>query len=165
LDGLKLDRKFEDKASGKDLKRPEFEAMMKHVRDGDEIVVHSLDRLARNLCDLLKTVEELNRRGVAIHFVKENMKFEPHQKNSNSMAKLTLSMMGAFAEFERALIRERQQEGIELAKQRGAYKGRKKALAPDQAEQVRQRVAAGDKVTHVARDLGITRQTVYQYIK
>ncbi len=164
LDGLSFDKLFEDKASGKDLKRPQFEAMMSHVREGDTIIVHSLDRLARNLCDLLKTVEDLNQRGVEILFVKENMRFIPGQSDSNSISKLTLSMMGAFAEFERSLIRERQREGIALAKQRGIYKGRKKALSDVQVEQLKQRAAKGEKVTALAKEMGITRQTVYQYL-
>lgn len=73
--------------------------------------------------------------------------------------------MGAFAEFERALIRERQREGIALAKQRGAYRGRKKALAPEPATELRTRVAAGESKAAVARDLGISRETLYQYLK
>lgn len=81
------------------------------------------------------------------------------------MANLLLSMMGAFAELERALIRERQREGIALAKQRGVYRGRKKALAGEQVDQLQRRAAAGEPKAQLARDFGISRETVYQYLR
>ena len=81
------------------------------------------------------------------------------------MATLLLSVMGAFAEFERALIRERQREGIALAKQRGVYRGRKKALSDEAVAELHRRVAAGEQKAQVARDLGISRETLYQYLR
>ena len=81
------------------------------------------------------------------------------------MANLMLSVMGAFAEFERALIRERQREGIALAKQRGAYRGRKKALSPERAAELRQRADAGEQKTKLAREFGVSRETLYQYLR
>ena len=81
------------------------------------------------------------------------------------MANLMLSVMGAFAEFERALIRERQREGIALAKQRGAYRGRKKALLPEQVAELRQRVAVGEQKATLSREFGISRETLYQYLR
>lgn len=81
------------------------------------------------------------------------------------MANLLLSVMGAFAEFERALIRERQREGIALAKQRGIYRGRKRSLSAVEIAEVRRRIAAGDKKAQVARDFGISRETLYQYLR
>jgi DNA invertase Pin-like site-specific DNA recombinase len=81
------------------------------------------------------------------------------------MANLLLSVMGAFAEFERALIRERQREGIALAKKRGAYRGRKKALSPEQVVELRQRASAGDQKAALAREFGISRETLYQYLR
>jgi DNA invertase Pin-like site-specific DNA recombinase len=81
------------------------------------------------------------------------------------MANLMLSVMGAFAEFERALIRERQREGIALAKQRGAYKGRQKTLTPDRAAELVQRAASGIPKSVLAVDYGISRETVYQYLR
>ena len=164
LDGIELDKKFEDKASGKDLKRPQLDAALSHCREGDVLFVHSLDRLARNLSDLLKTVETFNAKGVEIRFSKENLAFPPGG-DSNPMAKLMLQLLGAVAEFERNLIRERQQEGIELAKRRGVYAGRKKSLSPQQASEISSRICAGEKVTHIARELKVTRQTIYQYLK
>lgn len=81
------------------------------------------------------------------------------------MANLMLSVMGAFAEFERALIRERQREGIALARQRGAYRGRKKALSTEQAAELRQRAAVGEQKAKLAREFGISRETLYQYLR
>ena len=81
------------------------------------------------------------------------------------MSNLLLSVMGAFAEFERALIRERQREGVALAKQRGAYKGRKKTLSPQDVIAVKNRIEAGETKARVARDLGLSRETLYQYLR
>lgn len=163
LEGVELDEVFEDRASGKDLNRPQWEAAAKYLRRGDVLFVHSMDRLARNLTDLLATVQALNDRGVEVRFVSENLSFEPGA-STNPMARLMLSMLGAVAEFERSLILERQREGIALAKQRGAYAGRKRALSDDQVEQVRQRLHAGEKIARVAREMGISRQTVYSHV-
>ncbi|ODT79584.1 hypothetical protein ABS71_01030 [bacterium SCN 62-11] len=163
LEGVELDEVFEDYASGKDLNRPQWEAAAKYLRRGDVLFVHSMDRLARNLSDLLATVQGLNERGIEVRFVCENLNFEPGA-GTNPMARLMLSMLGAVAEFERSLILERQREGIALAKQRGAYAGRKRALSDDQVEQVRQRLHAGEKIARVAREMGISRQTVYSHV-
>ena len=111
LEDVDLDRTFSDKASGKDAKRPQLEALMTFVRAGDTVVVHSMDRLARNLDDLRQIVQTLTRRGIRIEFVKEHLAFTGED---SPMANLMLSVMGAFAEFERALIRERQREGITI---------------------------------------------------
>jgi len=160
LDGVQLDKKFTDKASGKDTKRPQLHAALEYLRDGDVLVVHSMDRLARNLDDLRMIVTELTGHGVVVEFVKENLTFT---SEDNAMSKLLLSVMGAFAEFERALIKERQREGIALAKQKGVYKGRKPSLNPEQVRTLRSRVKAGETRASLAREFGISRETVYQY--
>jgi DNA invertase Pin-like site-specific DNA recombinase len=162
LEQVAVDRVFTDTASGKDTRRPELERMLAFVREGDTVVVHSMDRLARNLDDLRRLVQDLTRRGVRISFVKESLSFTGED---SPMANLLLSVMGAFAEFERALIRERQREGIALAKQRGAYKGRKRALSPERVAELRQRLAAGETKAAVARTLGISRETLYQALR
>ena len=162
LEDVPLDKVFADKASGKDTQRPELAALLSFVREGDAVVVHSMDRLARNLDDLRRLVQGLTRRGVRIEFVKEHLTFTGED---SPMANLMLSVMGAFAEFERALLRERQREGIALAKQRGAYRGRRRALSPEQTTELRQRVAAGEKKATLARELGVSRQTLYQYLR
>jgi len=161
LEGVAVDRAFTDRASGKDTARPQLAAMLSFVRDGDTVVAHSMDRLARNLDDLRALVRTLTGKGVRVEFVKEQLTFTGED---SPMANLLLSVMGAFAEFERTLIRERQREGIALAKTRGAYRGRKQSLTPSQADQLRGRVAAGQSKAAVARDFGISRQTVYQYL-
>ena len=162
LEDPSLDRVFIEFASGKDVARPELEAMLRFVREGDTLVVHSMDRLARNLDDLRRLVGELTSRGVRVEFVKEGLAFTGED---SPMSTLLLSVMGAFAEFERALIRERQREGIALAKKRGAYQGRKKSLSPEQVRQLKERTQNGEKKSVLARELGLSRETIYQYLK
>lgn len=162
LDAVKVDRTFTDNASGKDIKRPQLEALMSFARCGDSVIVHSMDRLARNLDDLRRIVQTLTQRGVHIEFVKEHLCFTGED---SPMANLMLSVMGAFAEFERSLIRERQREGIALAKQRGVYRGRKKSLSDQDIKLLQHRVAAGEQKSTLAREFGISRETLYQYLR
>ena len=162
LEGLEFDRKFIDKYTGKVLDRPEFIQMMKYVREGDHVYVHSMDRLARNLLDLRKTIEELTQRKVTIHFIKENLIFTG---DDSPMSMLLLSMMGAFAEFELKLIKERQKEGIRLAKERGVYVGRKKMLNEDQIREVHRLAKEGHKKTKIAEMFNMSREGVYKYLK
>ena len=162
LEGVALDRTFTDRASGKDTSRPQLAEMLSFVRDGDTVVVHSMDRLARNLDDLRSTVRRLTDKGVRVQFVKEQLTFTG---DDTAMSNLLLSVMGAFAEFERALIRDRQREGIELAKKRGAYRGRKPALAPEQVVQLLDRFRSGAAKAALAREFGVSRETVYQYLR
>lgn len=161
LDGVELDKRFTDKASGKDTKRPQLQAALDYLREGDVLVVHSMDRLARNLDDLRRIVSELTERGVVVEFEKERLTFT-HE--DNAMSKLLLSVMGAFAEFERSLIRERQREGIALAKKAGVYKGRKPSLTGERLSELRRRVLKGEKKAALAREFGISRETLYSYL-
>ena len=135
LDGIALDQTFTDKASGKDTKRPQLELMLRFARRGDTVVVHSMDRLARNLDDLRRIVHTLTGKGVRIEFVKEQLTFTGED---SPMSNLLLSVMGAFAQFERELIRERQREGIAIAK-KGREVHRQKAIVVTNS---RSRVAA-----------------------
>ncbi len=162
LDQVQVDKLFTDKASGKDTQRPQLDALLSFAREGDTVVVHSMGRLARNLDDLRRLVQTLTKRGIRIEFVKECLSFTGED---SPMANLLLSVMGAFAEFERALIGERQREGMALAKQRGAYRGRKKALANNQVIELRCRAGAGEQKSTLAREFGISRETLYQYLK
>lgn len=162
LEGMHLDKIFTDKASGKDLKRPAFEELLDYVREGDTVLVHSMDRLARNLEHLRQVVRELTAKGVKIQFVKESLTFTGED---SPMATLLLSVIGAVAEFERSLIRERQREGVAIAKEKGLYKGRKKALNEEQVRELQERVTQGEKKTILARDFNIRRETIYQYLK
>jgi DNA invertase Pin-like site-specific DNA recombinase len=163
LEHLDADRVFTDKASGKDTQRPQLQALLAYVREGDTIVVHSMDRLARNVDDLRRIVKKETERGVRLEFVKEKLTFTSEE--DSPMADLMLSVLGAVAQFERDLIRERQREGIALAKLRGAYHGRKKALSQERVDDLRKRAGAGEKKAALAREFGISRETVYQYLR
>jgi DNA invertase Pin-like site-specific DNA recombinase len=163
LEGVQVDRTYEDRVSAKDLKRPNLQDMLTYVREGDVVVVHSMDRLARNLDDLRHLVKTLTQKRVAVQFIKENLTFSG---DDTPMANLMLSVMGAFAEFERSLSKERQREGVALAKARGAYKGRKKVLSQKKVEELRKRVGgAVETKAKIARDFGISRETLYQYLR
>jgi DNA invertase Pin-like site-specific DNA recombinase len=158
---------FTDKASGKNADRPQLQAMLAgNWPEGSTVVVHSMDRLARSLTDLLELVEQLTGRGINVHFVKEAKTFRGGD-STDPMDMLMLSMLGAVAEYERTLIRERQREGIAKAKQRGVYKGRKRKLTdPAQIQQiVAEATALGANKTHVAQRHGLSRQTLYKYLQ
>jgi DNA invertase Pin-like site-specific DNA recombinase len=135
--------------------------MLAFVREGDAVVCHSMDRLGRNLDDLRKLVLGLTERGVQVQFLKENLTFTGED---SPMANLLLSVMGAFAQFERELIRERQKEGIALAKRAGAYKGRKRSLTVERAGELSRRLAAGEGKAALAREFGVNRATIYRYM-
>jgi DNA invertase Pin-like site-specific DNA recombinase len=162
LEGAQVSKVFTDKASGKDTQRPQLDALLDYIREGDTLVVHSMDRLARNLDDLRRLVQQLTGRGVRIEFIKEGLTFTG---DDSPMANLLLSVMGAFAEFERELIRERQREGIALAKQRGTYRGRKKALSDAKIAELRRRAEAREPKAGLAREFGISRATLYEYLR
>ena len=160
LDGVNVDKMFIDHASGKDTNRPELARALEYLREDDVLVVHSMDRLARNLEDLRRIVRELTGKGIRVEFVKENLTFAGDDSPMNT---LLLSMLGAVAEFERSMILERQREGIAIAKAAGKYKGRKASLSQTQASELLERVAQGESVTALATEYGVSRQTVYNY--
>ena len=160
----KIDRFFEDKISGRTkTARPGLGECMAYVRDGDELVVSSIDRLARSLADLRGIVDELTNKGVTVTFLHENLAFA--KDTSDPRADLMLGILGSFAEFERAIIRERQGGGIVLAKKAGKYKGRKPALSSQQVAEIKRRVLAGESKAALAREFGVTRPTVYRALK
>ena len=162
LDGLTLDKVFEDKASGKDTRRPQLAACLEYLREGDTLHVHSIDRLARNLEDLQRLVRELTDKGVSVRFLKEKLNFEARE--SNPMQTLMFQMLGAFAQFERALIRERQREGIALAKKEGRQLGRAKILSTEEEEAIKAKAASGAKKSTLAAENKISRQTIYRIL-
>jgi DNA invertase Pin-like site-specific DNA recombinase len=162
LEGRELDKVFRDKTSGKDVKRPQLEAMLSIAREGDTLYCHLMDRLARNLDDLRKIVFGLTPRGVHVCFLKENVTFTGEK---SPMANLLLSVMGAFAELERELLRERQREGIALAKRAGKYLTRKPTMTAERAAEIRKRVAAGESKSGLAREFKISRDTLYRYLR
>ncbi|MDG9876067.1 recombinase family protein [Pseudomonas juntendi] len=159
LDGVALDKVFTEKLSGATTDRPQLQAMLDYVREGDVILVHSIDRLARSLADLLKLVEDLTKRGVHIRFDKEQLEFTGED---NPTQHLMLSMMGAVAQFERAMIKERQREGIAKAKERGVYRGRMKTV-DDVAIQAA--VRGGLSFRKAAESLGVSLSTVQRAMK
>ena len=158
LDGC--DKVFEEKITGAKRNRPELNRMLDYIREGDEVRVHSIDRLARDLRDLHSIIEHINDKDATITFLKEKLTFKPSAK-ADPFAKLQLHLMGAFAEFERSIIRERQREGIARAKERGVYAGRKTNI---DVEKVKSLHASGVGASEIARQLGIGRASVYRLI-
>lgn len=164
LVGITLDRVFEEKVSAKNIgNRPVLREMLGFIRDGDDLYVHSMARLARNLKDLLTLVTTITDKGVTLHFVKENLTFEAKAK-ATPFNKLLLDLLGSVAEFERELILERQREGIAQAKARGAYKGRK-PIAPEKIEKAKELLAQGMTRTEAAKTVGMGRTTLFLYLK
>lgn len=159
LDGIQLDKVYTDKLSGATTERPQLQAMLEYVREGDTIHVHSIDRLARSLIDLLALVKEQTARGVQVHFHKENLLFTGE---ANPTQELMLSIMGSVAQFERAMIRERQREGIAKAKEKGVYKGRAKVVDD---EAIRSLIASGVSYRKAAEQLEVSLSTVQRAMK
>jgi len=164
LEALKsagCERIFQEKVSAATRDREQLEAALTYLREGDDLVCTSMDRLARSLPDLHSIVNELTERGITVRFLKEG---QSYSQQSDSVSKLMLSLLGAVAEFERSLIRERQTEGIARAKNHGVYKGRSKTLTVEQAEEIRALVAQGVPKAKVAREFGVSRATLYRYL-
>ena len=159
LDDVQLGKVYTDKCSGKDTNRPQLLVMLDSVREGDTVHVHSIDRLARSLSDLLNLVQSLNEKGVSIRFHKEGLLFTgADDKYQNLM----LQMMGAVAEFERSMIRERQREGIKKAKDAGVYKG---GVKKTNAVAIRTHIANGSSYRDTAKALGVSLSTVQRAMK
>lgn len=161
LDGVKLDKVFEEKASAADTARPQLQACIEYVREGDVLHVHSIDRLARNLQDLLALLQTFTGKGVAVQFHKESLTFTGQD---NPFQKLHFQIIGAVAEFERALIKERQREGIAKAKAEGKHLGRERKLAPENERAIKARAEAGEEKKALSAEFGISRQTLYRII-
>jgi len=162
LDGMEFDKIYTEKASAKDTQRPILRECLEFVREGDTLHIHSIDRLCRNLRDCQDLLDTLLAKGITVQFHRENLKFTG---NDDSMSKLMLQMMGAFAEFERNLLRERQAEGIAKAKAAGKYKGRKRALTSEQVEEIKERLGRSESKAALAAEFGVSRQTLYATLK
>lgn len=167
LDGVYLDKVFEEHASGKNSNRPALQTCLDYVREGDVLHVHSIDRLARNLQDLLSIVTTSKEKGVTVIFHKENLEFVGNGAagKSDAFQELQLHIIAAVAQFERALILERQREGIAIAKREGKYQnvGRKPTLSDEQVGELRVKLANEAKVAALAREYRMSRQTVYSW--
>lgn len=155
---LGADKIYIDRMSGKDTERPALQDMMKFAREGDSVIVESISRFARNTKDLLELTEELNNKHVQFISQKENI-------DTNTPAgKFMLTIFGAVAELEREYIRQRQREGIEIAKEQGKYKGRP-AKQLDQFESVYTQWKSGKiTATSASKQLGVSRSTFYRKI-
>ena len=163
LINVPCDRKFKDMMSGKDRERPQLQLLLSIIRSGDIINVHSMDRLARNVKDLINIVEEIINKECKIIFHKENLTFESGK--NDPYQKLMMTVLGAVAELERSLILERQKEGISLAKQKGKYKGGKNKLSKEQAEELKDMYNNKKlSITSIAKHFNISRPSVYKYI-
>ena len=162
LDGVELDKVFTDKASGKDTNRPQLKAALDYLRDGDVLVVHShgSPELETSVIYSIPS-KTLNDRGVVVEFVKEGLIFTG---DDSAISKLMLTIMGGVAEFERAMIRERQLEGIAKAKQAGKYRGRRSTMTATQVKAIRDRAAAGENKSSLAREFMLSRQTIYNIL-
>lgn len=171
LDGVALDRIFTDKMTGSTKYRPQLKAMLDYVRYGDTVMVHSLDRLARNFDDLLAIINQLAKKGVTFKSLQENITI--NGTNTSPIDTLILHIFGAIAQFNRSLIREAQREGIAKAKQKGVYKGRKSVLTDENIAQIEallaQRNSSVDeykKISHtdIAKQVGISKSSLYRYL-
>jgi DNA invertase Pin-like site-specific DNA recombinase len=164
LDGVDLDITFEEKVSGATAKdRPELQNMLKAVRTGDIVLVHSMDRLARSLLDLLGIVDEVTNKGASIKFVSENLCFSGDQPSPTDQ--LMLTILGAIGQFERQLIRLRQQEGILKAKERGVYKGKQSKFSESERLDINTRRQNGVSVADIAKSYKTSKATVYRILK
>lgn len=171
LDGIMLDRVFVDKMTGSTKDRPQLNELLNYVRYGDTVIVHSLDRLARSLEDLISIINQLNKKGVIFKSIKDNLTFDG--SNNSPMDKFFLHILGAVSELERALIRERQKEGIAKAKQKGVYKGRKPSLTPEKQAIIEERLAEKEKdlqsyksisYQSIADEIGVSLATLNRYL-
>ena len=160
LKNVGMDKVFEEKISGKNAKRPELQAMLEYVREGDTVYVKDLSRLARNTKDLLNIVEYLTNKGVALKSIKENI------DTSTNFGKLMITFLAAIYEFERANLLERQKDGIAVAKKEGKYKGRKKITKPDNWQEVYNEWATRKITAKKACELlNLKTNTFYNFVK
>ncbi len=160
LPDLIADREFEDKLSGKDLNRPQLQAMLGMLREGDIINVHELSRLGRSLKDLLEIVEVVVDTGATIFFHKENLRFEPNK--NDPFQQLMLNLLSSVAQFERECLLQRQREGIAIAKAAGKYKGKQSRFTGAQIEQIKREFVEENNKTELAKKWGISRGYLYK---
>ena len=160
--GMKFDREYVEKISGKDMDRPQLQALLQNIREGDVIHVHEMSRLGRNTRDLLDIVEQIVNAGGSIKFHKENLEFKAGKKNP--FQSLMLSLLSSIAQFERDLLLERQREGIALAKQAGKYKGRRSKFSKNDLAKIRKEFSTASNKAALAKEWGISRQYLYALV-
>lgn len=162
LEGIQIDKKFIDYCCGFSVARPQLNAMLDFVREDDIVLVHSMDRLGRVLKDILNLVDDLLKQGIQVHFLKENLIFT---SKDDPLSKCILHILASVAEFEYSLIKERQAEGIALAKKAGRYLGRSRKLGDAQMEIIRAEMQTRKSVSQIAAGLDVSRATIYRYLK
>lgn len=160
LPGFEADREYEDKLSGKDLNRPQLQAMLANLRPGDVVHVHELSRLGRSVKDLLELVESIVTAGATIQFHKENLRFEPNKEDP--FQQLMLNLLSSVAQFERQCILQRQREGIAIAKAKGVYKGKQSRFTEAQFEQIQREFHEAKSKSALAKRWGISRGYLYK---
>lgn len=162
LEGMEFDKTFVEYASGKSTDRPQLRLMLDYVREDDIVFVHTMDRLARNVRDLCQLVDGLIAKGVEVRFVTQSLTFDGR---NDAISRMMLFVMGAIAEFELAVIKERQLEGIRIAQAAGKYKGRRKVLDAIKIEKLKNDYYTTRKTfTEMAAELGVSRATVNHYL-
>ncbi len=160
LADIQLDKKFTEYASGKNTHRPQLEAMLDYIREDDELFVHSIDRLARSVKDLCYLVDLLTSKNIKVHFVKQNLTFNG---KDSPYSKFQLHILSSVGELERAIILERQREGIEIAKKKGKYKGGHVKMTPEKLEILKNELQTRKPKSQIAREMKISRRTLYRY--
>ena len=165
IEELCVDKVFTEKVSGKNIQdRPQFQLLLEYAREDDVIYCADLSRWGRSLIDIKTTITDLTKRGVTVTFLKENLTFSG---NDDPMSNLLLGILSSLSEWERAVIKSRQMEGVKIAQEKGIYKercGRKPKLSEEQMKEVRKRVESGEKRSDVALAFGVSRQTVYNLV-
>lgn len=162
LVGIKLDKEFVDTMTGSTMDRKNLIACLAYIREGDTLVVDSIDRLARNLQDLQEMVNSLVKKGISVRFIKENLTFTGKE---DALANLMLQMMGAFAEFERNMIKARQREGIDAAKKAGKHLGRPNIIDNKMRKVVKDKLDSCQSIRSIAKDISVSRATIYKIIE
>lgn len=158
LAASRCDRVWEEVASGAKDDRPVLLDLLRHLREGDTLVVWRLDRLGRSLKHLIETVEDLQRRGVAFRSLTESI------DTSSAGGMLIFQIFGALAQFERTLIQERTAAGLAAARARGRIGGQPKRIDPAKARIIHQMIGIGTPKTEIAKALGIGRATLYRHL-
>lgn len=161
LIGVQVDRIFTDIMTGSIKARPQLDECLAYVRQGDTLIIDSIDRLARNLRDLQEILDTLIKKGVSIRFIKENLLFTG---NSDPISTLMLQMMGAFAEFERTMIKSRQKEGIDAAKKNGKHLGRPSVLTGKHKKQAKELKEQGLSIRKIAMVMNLARGSIYKLL-
>jgi DNA invertase Pin-like site-specific DNA recombinase len=160
LDKLQqCDKIFQEKVSGLDAKRPQLATCLEYVREGDTLVVTKLDRLARSTLHLCQIAAELDRKQVALQVLDQNI------DTNSATGRLLFNMLGAIAQFETEIRAERQWEGIQKARERGVQFGKRKNLQPEQVAELQERRRQGVLIKTLIQDYGISKSSVYRYLK